>query len=134
MKVAMLNPRTGELKRIKVGWSWILFFFSGFAGIPLLLRRLYLWAAVVVFGNIGLAMIVDNMDPNDKAYPTAIFVTLAFQTALAAFIAMKGNELTGKNLLEKGWTFADPDSFEAQYARRKWDLAFALKIRVEPQA
>lgn len=30
MKIEMTNPKTGEVKEIKVGWSWILFLFSSF--------------------------------------------------------------------------------------------------------
>ena len=31
MKIAMKNPRTGEIKEVKVGWSWTLFYFQVFA-------------------------------------------------------------------------------------------------------
>jgi hypothetical protein len=40
IKVTMKNPKTGESKEIKVGWSWILFLFSCFLGLPLFLRKL----------------------------------------------------------------------------------------------
>ena len=35
MKIAMKNPKSGEIKEITVGWSWMLFLFSGCLGIPL---------------------------------------------------------------------------------------------------
>ena len=32
MLVSMKNPKIGEIKEVKVGFSWILFLFSGFFG------------------------------------------------------------------------------------------------------
>ena len=46
MKVAMTNPKTGEVREVKVGWSWILFLFSGFFGLPLFLRKLHVWGGI----------------------------------------------------------------------------------------
>ena len=48
MKVAMKNPKTGEVKEVKVGWSWTLFLFSCFFGLPLFLRKLNLWGGICV--------------------------------------------------------------------------------------
>lgn len=57
MKVGMRNPKTGEIKQVKVGWSWTLFFFSGMFGIPLFLRGLHMWGAVfLAVGSINLIM------------------------------------------------------------------------------
>ena len=39
MKVAMTNPKTGEVKEVKVGWSWILFLFSGFFWITIVFKK-----------------------------------------------------------------------------------------------
>jgi hypothetical protein len=65
MRVMLKNEKSGELKEVKVGWSWVLFLFSGFLGIPLFLRRLnglglvflVLWAAYLFFQS-------DNVGPN----------------------------------------------------------------------
>ena len=46
MKVQLKNTTTGEVVQIKVGWSWTLFFFSPFLGIPLFLRKLHVWGGV----------------------------------------------------------------------------------------
>lgn len=46
MFVLMKNSKTNETKEVKVGFSWTLFFFSGFFGIPLFLRKLYRWGGV----------------------------------------------------------------------------------------
>lgn len=46
VRAAFRNPRTGELREVKVGWSWTLFFFSGLFGLPLFLRGLHVWGAL----------------------------------------------------------------------------------------
>jgi hypothetical protein len=46
VNVDLVNQRSGEHKNVKVGFSWVLFFFSGILGIPLFLRRLHVWGAV----------------------------------------------------------------------------------------
>lgn len=44
MHVRLRNERTGELKEVKVGFSWTLLIFSNIFGIPLFMRRLTDWA------------------------------------------------------------------------------------------
>ena len=46
MQVVMKNPRTGQLRDVKIGWSWTLFLFSHFFGLPLFLRKLNMWGCV----------------------------------------------------------------------------------------
>ena len=46
IEVPFKHPQTGETRRVKYGWSWTLFFFSGFLGLPLFLRGLTTWGAV----------------------------------------------------------------------------------------
>jgi len=65
MSVILRNKTTGETKTVKVGFSWILFFFAGFFGIPLFMRRLYVWGSVfLVYWLIYAfgAHFVDNYD------------------------------------------------------------------------
>jgi hypothetical protein len=121
MHIAMKNPKTGEIKEVKVGWSWTLFLFSGFIGIPLFLRRLHVWGAVF------LALWIVNLIGPALAGPDAggtiaggmFFVFLG----LEIWIGIKGNEMTAKNYLELGWTFVDPDNEAAKFAKGKWGIA-----------
>ena len=46
VNVILINQRSGEHKYVKVGFSWALLLFSGFLGIPLFVRRLYVWGGV----------------------------------------------------------------------------------------
>ena len=115
MKVAMKNPKTGEIKEVKVGWSWTLFFFSGFLGFPLFLRRLYMW------GSVFLVLWVVNL-VFTMISPEMFLVLQLVIIGLIIWIAIKGNEMTAKNYLENGWTFTAPDSDVVKYAKGKWGI------------
>ena len=47
MKVQFNNPRTGQVKSVKLGWSWSLFLSGGLIGLPLFLQGLCIWGAVM---------------------------------------------------------------------------------------
>jgi len=120
--VTLVNTKSGELKQIKIGFSWILFFFSGFFGLPLFLRRLYILGGVfLVLWVVSIFARYAVSDP-DAADGIDGLLTLIF-LGLSIWMAIKGNEMTGKNLLENGWNFAEPNSPETQYARLKWRLS-----------
>jgi hypothetical protein len=121
MKIPMKNPKTGEIKQVKVGWSWTLFLFSGFIGIPLFLRKLYVW------GGIFLALWIVNLlgpalagQDAGAAIGATMFVVFL---GLEIWIGIKGNEMTAKNYLELGWTFVDPDGDATKFAKGKWGIA-----------
>lgn len=134
MKVAMKNPQTGEIKEVKVGWSWILFFFSGFFGLPLFLRKLNTWGCVFlcafifnIFLNILPFMVMESMETDAiltllGVCSTVSLVVLCFEFGLAIYMGSKGNELTAKNYLKLGWVLAEPDSDDVKVAKSKWGL------------
>ena len=66
INVALQNPQTKETRLIKVGWSWTLFLFSGFFGIPLFRRKLMSWAYLFLGFNVVfiLAAISDSATSN----------------------------------------------------------------------
>ncbi|MFG1465692.1 hypothetical protein V5F77_22675 [Xanthobacter sp. DSM 24535] len=119
----MKNPKTGELKRIKVGWSWVLFFFSTVFGIPLFLRRLYVWGILINVINFSYSITESVTDLEPKEMGTLVLMVCLLDLGLSIFFAIKGNELTAKNYLEHGWVFAEPDSQETWYAKTRWSLA-----------
>ncbi len=111
MKVTMKNPTNGKVKEIKVGWSWTIFFFSWFFGIPLFLRGLTAW---------GIAMVVllcfsDSRDMGEFAGFIMFCLTI--------YLAAKGNEMSAKARLKNGWFFLDPDSDTVKYAKGKWGIS-----------
>lgn len=120
MKVAMKNPKTGEIKEVKVGWSWTLFLFSGFFGLPLFLRRLHVWGAIFLALWV-VNLVAPAIVPGDEG--TVIAVILSFVSlGLGIFIAIKGNEMTAKNYLESGWVFVEPDSELTKMAKMRWGI------------
>lgn len=124
MKVMLHNPNSGELKAVKVGWSWTLFFFSGFFGLPLFLRKLHYWGLFFLLQPVLFNFVPDPPEDKEDAaiLGMAYLIMVLIQLGLYVFIAIKGNEMTAKNLLEKGWKFAHPDAIETQAAKKFWRL------------
>jgi len=128
MNVELKNPRTGEFKEIKVGWSWVLFFFAGFWGIPLFLRKLNIWGGIFLFLSLfGTCQSwIANFFAGDAETAGLMGIgVLGFSVSmlvLTVYIAAKGNELTAKNLLENGWVFAYPHNAKTAEAKRQWGI------------
>ena len=121
MRVILRNRSSGETKEIKVGFSWILFLFAGWLGIPLFLRRLHVWGAVLLALWIVDVLVVVMSSPEEGS-TIALSINLIFG-ALQIWLGIKGNEMTAKNLLENGWEFTDSSSDAVRFARLKWGLA-----------
>jgi hypothetical protein len=121
MNVALRNKSTGETKTVKVGFSWILFLFASCLGLPLFLRRLYVWGAVFLALWI-VDLLVAVMVPAEDGQIIVFFFNMVF-FGLQIWLGIKGNELTAKNLLENGWEFTDSGSDAVRFARIKWGLA-----------
>ena len=124
MHVKLKNERTGEIKDLKVGWSWTLFLFSWFLGLPLFLRKLPIWGAAMLVLCI-FYWVLDALRPgSDQITQIAIlYFFISFVIfGLSIFFGIKGNELTAKNLLENGWKFAAEEDQSTSFARTKWSL------------
>lgn len=120
MKVAMKNPNTGEVKKVKIGWSWTLFLFSGFFGLLLFLRRLHVWGAIyIALWVIHLATL--TFIPGE-ARAIIVLPNYIVMFGLQCFVAIKGNEMTVKNYLKNGWTLVEPDSKLTKMAKMRWGV------------
>src|SRR6266478_3631779 len=106
MKTIMENRDTGQIKAMKIGFSWTLLLFACFFGLPLFLRRLYGWG-VVFLAILAVNFFVPSMInvPADRAV-VQVFISL-IALCMVLFIAIKGNEITAKHYLENGWTFVE---------------------------
>ena len=51
MEVLFQHPATADIRAVKIGWSWQLFFLSSFLGLPLFFRGLHTWG-----GGDGLSL------------------------------------------------------------------------------
>lgn len=56
--ITFKNELTGEMKQVKIGFSWILFFFPGFFGIPLFMRKLTGWGIVMLVWSLFMLFLV----------------------------------------------------------------------------
>lgn len=126
MKVPFKNPRTGELKQIKVGFSWTLLLFSAFFGLPLFLRGLTGWGWAMLALSLGHPLVVAlhpafGISWADLGALHAILGTA--QLACKIYLGFEGNRLTGRHLLREGWVPLDPDSLAAKEASARWRLA-----------
>jgi hypothetical protein len=117
INIPFRNPRTGEQRTVKLGWSWTLFWFSGFLGLPLFHRRLWNWGFALLAYWVALQFSIYVIQ-NDALTMMLIFVSIC----LATFLGLKGNEMTAKQYLDDGWQFADPDGEGTRYAKFKWQL------------
>ena len=113
MKVKFNNSRTGQVKSVKLGWSWSLFLSGGLMGIPLFLQGLSLWGAVMA-SLWALGFIIP--DGNGTLILTVIGI------ALSIFLGLKGNEILAKNYLKYGWKFVDPEDDIVKIAKRQWRI------------
>ncbi len=114
--VELQDPVSGQIRRIKVGFSWTLLFFASWFGVPLLSRGLFgLGLAFVALCLIG--MIAGHLE-----LASITLSALALQLVGSIWLGVKGNEITAKHYLSKGWRLRDPTSHAAQVAIHKWHL------------
>ena len=126
MKVVLVHPNSGERKYQKIGWSWTIFFFSGFFAIPLFIRRLYGWAflilaLMIVSGAINSRIETDPQSVDDIIQTLELIISMVL-FVLMIYLSIKGNALAGRKYLRNGWVFADPASGPAGVAMAKWGL------------
>lgn len=122
MKTALKHSGTGEIRSVKVGWSWVLFLFSWFLGLPLFLRGLPILGAIFL-SLFAIKLVLPAVSVNYAQTRDIISLINLLLFGLSIWLGIKGNEYTGKRLLENGWTFYDPTSESAKYAQQKWRIA-----------
>jgi len=125
--VILHNPITNETKTVKVGFSWVLFLFSSFWGIPLFLRGLHIQGGAMV--AISALITIFSWEPSTDA-DLVLFLAIG-GLFICIMLGIKGNEMTAKNYLNKGWKIFEPDSIAAKHARYKWGLAETSPTKTE---
>lgn len=120
-KITFKNDMTGETARVKVGFSFILFFFSSFFGIPLFLRKLYL------FGVIMLILVCTNFTLSIFSYNyfELEFLTYVIQLGMIGlniFLGVKGNKMTALNYIKLGYKITDKEDYKINMVKESWNL------------
>ncbi len=121
IEVPFKNPDTNEIKNVKVGWSWTLFFFSAWLGVPLFMRKLNFWGGIFLSFWLLNSFLQISMRRASNADGIAVLLFLMI-LGLTIWIAIKGNEMTAKNYLKLGWKFAEPNSEATRFGKLKWGI------------
>lgn len=127
MHIQLKNPATGQLKEIKVGWSWPTFLFASFFGIPLLISRLFIPASIMIILNIvnivTFMQMSNGIDPITRGIATILFLVLVLTALiLSVYFALSSNKMATKHYLKNGWQFIDPDSEIAKMTMLRWGI------------
>lgn len=114
--VGFRDRQSGEIRSVKVGWSWTLFLFGPVLGIPLFMRGLHSPGFAVIGLNALCALLPLMVDGSDN-------IARGAAIGLAIVLGLHGNKMTAQHYLKHGWDWADPESEAAAYAQAKWELA-----------
>ncbi len=137
MRLLMQDPRTHEVKTVKVGWSWTCFFFTQFFGVPLFLRGLIAGGIVAVVAELlwlsarpylFLAVLAAFSANSVLGLATAVLLLGPFG-AFPLYWGLRGNKKYLIRLLERGWQPLDPNDAAFEYALSRWDLADSVLAR-----
>jgi len=113
------NPNNEKMESLKVGFNFLLFFFGlNFLGLFLFLGKLKNWGVFCLCFDI-IALYIIGKEHNIIVTYVIELIGLGF----SIYFGLKGNELSGKQLLKDGYEFVDPDSENVIYAKKKWCIS-----------
>lgn len=126
MHVMMTNEKEGETRSVEVGFSWTILFLSPLLGAPLYTRHLSAWGGAILAIEVmaGRLYRAQHHMPYHNAasgYRFLLALTFIAVIGISAFLSIKGNELSAKNLLKEGWEF-DDDERVVRYAKTAWSM------------
>lgn len=123
MHVSFKNKHTGEIKQVKVGWSWTLFLFGQLLGIPFFMRK-YPTMGFVMLGvfllNFAISYLAMNYDGEG-----ILLLSKAFRfviLAIAIWLGVAGNKMTARYYRANGWEIQNPETAAVEHAKQKWGM------------
>ena len=129
--VGFKNPQSGEIRQVKVGFSWVLFFFSSFVGLPLFFRGLVTWG--VIYAGFWVLYMIANLASGSSDSAAGIFFLISLVSlVMSIFMGLKGNEITAKSLLARGWRVTDLDSEFTRMGLARWGVTDLSGAAVSP--
>lgn len=127
MYATFKNEVTGELRNLKIGFSWTVLFFGGILGIPLFIRRLNVHGSImaaswfvsfILQAQLSSARTISSKQEIASLVVVFGLVFLVYQI----YLAFNANEMAAKNYLTTGWKFADENSDVTKYAKHRWRI------------
>lgn len=143
MEVILRNPNSNAREVIEVGWSWKLFTFSLFFGLPLFLLKIRKWGLIMaslvsayliplfIFpiliytrtGSVGMFFAPSHPEMMTimmyvNRWSIAVLVVMM---TCATFLSFKGSKIAGRKFLDDGWVFAEPEAWATKLAKSKWN-------------
>ena len=122
-KITFKNSITGETATVKAGFSWILFFFSSFFGIPLFLRKLYLFGVIMlILETTNIILVVFS---ESYYYFELVFLMYVLQFGmfgLNIFLGIKGNKMTALNYIKLGYKITNKEDYKINMVKESWNL------------
>lgn len=119
-RIGLKPPGGGRLKWIRVGFAWDLFVLSPLLGIPLFLRKLHQWGAMML--ALLLLWFVLDRYLGEQAKNQAGMALAAVFVLIDLFLGLYGNRLTAKAYLRHGWTVDHPDYAATRKVMKRWKL------------
>lgn len=125
-KITFTNSITGETATVKVGFSWILFFFSSFFGIPLFLRKLYLFGVIMlILETTNIILVVFSESYYSYYYSELVFLMYLLQFGmfgLNIFLGIRGNKITALNYIKLGYKITNKEYYKINLVKESWNL------------
>jgi hypothetical protein len=120
--VRLVSPNKQTVETVKVGWSWTVFFFAPFWGVPLWKRRLFGQALVMVMLDLlGLVILANS---NFLLYIASyLFLIWPLAFVFSIIFAIGANANFARTLLASGWKFEKGQNSEVvRHAAFNWNV------------
>ncbi len=116
------NKKTGQIESLYIGFNFFLFFWCIWLfGLFLYLRGLKKWG--IVFTVIDLVYIFIRVySKGGTEDPFLKYLVPIVGCICSIYIGIKGNELTGRHLLNNEYEFADNEKNNIELAKKKWHI------------
>lgn len=135
--IKFINPLTNEIRFVKLGLSWTLFFFYP---IVLFVRKIYdlgivVFAVSVYFGIESVFILSFNDGFDGASLSIAILTTLSLfiDCGIRAFFLLLGNKLTAKKYIDNGFRVVAENELQLQQIKIAWKLPDEAFINPDKQ-
>jgi hypothetical protein len=118
--VMFLHPSGKRAKRVKSGFAWDLFLFSGVLGVPLFLRGLTGWGAAVL-GLWVVDLALGRLAPGLGRLAGQVGLFACF-LGLQLYLGWAGNALTARSYRARGWTPEHSRDLAVRRTLERWGM------------